>query len=132
MCRLFVKIEIITRQIEDPGLLREFMHRKIQIAVDRSGTSVERATIRLEKYSFDPALWDGICTIYATVDNDRDIRTEASGFSALECVLQAVRQFESILRNTSETGHSPGPPQGAEFPGTISTPPARYDSDSII
>ncbi len=97
-----MKIEIITSDIDNPRLLREFTQRKVQFAMDRVNAQARRVVIQLE--NSDSSSQSGLCRIDVELGRDEQIHVSAHGNSAFESVLQAVRNLETAIKQDLDRG----------------------------
>lgn len=97
-----MKIEIITSDIDNPRLLREFTQRKVQFAMDRINAQARRVVIQLK--SSNSSTESGLCRIDVELGCDEQIHVSAHGNSAFDSVLQALRNLETALKPDQDRG----------------------------
>lgn len=95
-----MKIEIITKNIKNDSMVREYVQRKVHFALDRIDARVESVTVRLEdeKCKTD-TVFDGVCRIDVEIAPKGHIHVSAKGESTFDCVLQATRKMEHAVKH---------------------------------
>lgn len=94
-----MKIEIKTKHIKNPEMVREFIERKIHFALDRIDARIAGVTVRLEDETKDSKKFDGVCRIEVEVIPRGHIHVSSTGESAFDCVLQAIRKMEYAVKH---------------------------------
>ena len=99
-----MKIEILTSNVKNEGMVREFIHRKVGLTLERMGAQVENVKVRLEDESVDSQAFDGLCRIEVKLQPRGQIHVSASGQSPSDCVLQATRKMEHAVKHEIDRG----------------------------
>ena len=95
-----MKIEIVTKNIKNDSMVREFVQRKVHFALDRIDARVDSVTVRLEdEKAKTDAVFDGACRIEVELQPKGHIHVSSHGESAFDCVLQAVRKMEHAVKH---------------------------------
>lgn len=97
-----MKIEVVTKHVENETVLREFIYRKVRFALERLDARVGRVVVRLEDETPGRAVFDGLCQIDLAVIPHGDLHVSARSDSAEDCVLQATRKMEHALKHDVE------------------------------
>ena len=93
-----MKIEIVTKNIENEAMVREFIHQKTQFAVERVGIHLARVRVRVEDETDSSESFEGLCQIDASLNPNGDIHVSADGESAVDSVLQAIQKMQKAIR----------------------------------
>ena len=94
-----MKIEIVTRNINNEPMVREYIQRKVHFAVDRINTRISHITVRLEDETRNSPAFDGLCQIDVVLEPRGHIHVSAHGESAFDCILQATRKMETAIKH---------------------------------
>ena len=94
-----MKIEIVTKNVKNETMVREFIEQKVGFAVDRISARIERVTVRLEDETKNSEAFDGVCQIDTVIAPSGHIHVSAHGDSAFDCVLQATRKMEHAIKH---------------------------------
>lgn len=94
-----MKIEIVTKNVKNEDMVREFIQRKVQFALDRIGDRVKSIVVRLEDETKDSEAFDGLCQIDVSLIPTGDIHVSAHGDSAFDSVLQATRKMQHAIKH---------------------------------
>ena len=94
-----MKIEVVTKNVDNETALREFIHRKVHFALDRHDARVGRVVVRLEDETPGRAVFDGLCQIDLSVLPHGDLHVSARSDSPEDCILQATRKMEHALKH---------------------------------
>lgn len=95
-----MKIEIVTRNIENEAMVREFIQQKVQFALERVWGRVKRVTVRLEDETENSESFEGLCQIDASMNPRGDIHVSADGESTVDSVLQAIQKMQNAIKDT--------------------------------
>jgi hypothetical protein len=93
-----MKIEIITKNLGNDQMVREFIERKVHFALDRINARVGHVVVKLEDASGSSGAFDGICQIDAWMQPSGQIHVSAPGDSAFDAVLQATRKIQQAVK----------------------------------
>ena len=93
-----MKIEIITRNIDDDSLVRGFIQRKVKFALDRMDERVNHVVVTLDDESGNSSAFKGLCQIDAYLKPKGQIHVSADGQSAFDSILQATRKMENAVK----------------------------------
>ena len=91
-----MKLEIVTDDGSQESMVRSFMHRKVQFALERWNVEAN-GVVRLQT---DTESWTGICSICEIdlqLSPSRRLHVSAYGESAYDCVLRAIQKLELVL-----------------------------------
>ena len=94
-----MKIEIVTKNIPNETMVREFVQQKVQFGLDRFDNRVERVTVRLEDETENLESFDGYCYVKALLSSMDDISVSSDGESAEDSVLQAIQKMQNAIVN---------------------------------
>ena len=94
-----MKIEIVTKNIKNENMVREFIHRKVTFALDRMSTQIVSVTVRLEDEAWDSAAFEGLCRIDLELQPSGHLHVSSTGESSSDCVLQATRKMENAVEH---------------------------------
>ena len=94
-----MKIEIVTKNVEDDHMVREFIQRKVEFALDRIVNHIKHIVVRLEDETKNSESFDGICQIDATLQPKGEIHVSAHGDSPFDSVLQATRKLQNAIKH---------------------------------
>ncbi len=94
-----MKIEILTSNIKNENMVREFIDRKVSFALNRIGARIGSVTVRLEDETRDSAAFDGLCRIDVKLQPRGYVHVSSRGESASDCILQAVRKMENAVKH---------------------------------
>jgi ribosome-associated translation inhibitor RaiA len=101
-----MKVEIQTKCMKNEFMVREFIQRKVSFALERLADSVRKVSVLLEDETCDSPAFDGYCRIEVYLQRGGQIYVSASGESASDCVLQAIRKMEQAVKRERERKHS--------------------------
>lgn len=99
-----MKIEILTRNVKNEHMVREFIDRKVNFALERLGVRVRSVMVRLEDETKDSGAFDGICRIEVELEPRGHLHVSSQGESASDCILQATRKMENAVKHEIERG----------------------------
>jgi ribosome-associated translation inhibitor RaiA len=102
-----LKIEIVTKNVENDSMVREYIQQKVHFAMGRIGSRVKCVTVRLEDETKDSGSFDGNCRIEIDMKPRGHIHVSSKGESAFDCVLQAIRKMEHASSMTSTETAAP-------------------------
>lgn len=94
-----MKIEIKTKHVKNPEMVRQYIESKVHFALDRLDGRVDKVTVRLEDETKDCKKFDGLCRIEVEIHPRGHIHVSANGDSAYDCVLQAIRKMEHAVKH---------------------------------
>lgn len=94
-----MKIEILTKNVNDEKSVREYIKQKVHFAMDRIDSRIDQVTVRLEDETKDSAAFDGVCRIEIDMHPRGHIHISANGESTHDCILQAVRKMEHAVKH---------------------------------
>lgn len=95
-----MKIEIITKNIKNDSMVREYIESKVHFALGRIDARVSSITVRLEdQKSKTDSMFDGRCRIEVELDPRGHIHVSSRGESTFDCVLQAIRKMEHAVKH---------------------------------
>ena len=94
-----LKIEIVTKNVENDSMVREYIQQKVHFAMGRIGSRVKCVTVRLEDETKDSGSFDGNCRIEIDMKPRGHIHVSSKGESAFDCVLQAIRKMEHAVKH---------------------------------
>lgn len=95
-----MKIEVKTKNVINDGPVREFIDRKVKIALERIESHVRSVTVRLEdEKGKNKSIFDGLCRIEVDLEPKGDVHVSAHGESAFDCVQQAIRKMEHAVKH---------------------------------
>lgn len=94
-----MKIEIVTKNINNSDMVREFIQRKVQFALERIESSVKHVTVRLEDEASKSDVFAGHCQIDVTLNPSRHVHVSANGDSAFDSISQATRKIEHAIKH---------------------------------
>ena len=94
-----MKIEIVTKNVSNELMVREYIEKKVHFALDRIDARVDKVTVRLEDETKDSKRFDGACRIEVEISPRGHIHVASTGESTYDCVLQAVRKMEHAVKH---------------------------------
>ena len=94
-----MKIEIVTKNVKDESVVREYIQRKVHGALDRLDDRVRTVTVRLQDETRDSAAFDGLCSIEVDLEPKGHIHVSAHGDSAFDSVMQATQKMENAVKH---------------------------------
>ena len=94
-----MKIEIVTKNIDDDSMVREFIHRKVHFALDRFDSRINRVVVHLVDETARSSAFDGHCQIDAFINAGGQLHVSANGESEFDSVLQATRKIEHAVKH---------------------------------
>lgn len=100
-----MKIEVVTKNVNDESMVREFVERKIKFALDRVNARVNRVVVRLDESANSDA-FDGVCRIDVMLNPTGQIHVSANGISAFDSILQAARKMEHAIKHDMDRNRS--------------------------
>ena len=92
-----MKIKIVTKNIKNEPMVREFIQQKVQYTLERAGIRAKRVAVRLEDETEDSESFDGLCQIDASLIPTGDIHVSSDGESAVDSALQAIQKMQNVI-----------------------------------
>ena len=103
-----MKIEIKTKHVDGDHLVREYVERKVQFALNRFEKRIARVAVHVEDESPASNQCGGLCRIEVETVPRGSVFVSAHGESAFDCVLQGVRKMEQALKHQFDRKRSAG------------------------
>lgn len=94
-----MRIEIVTRNVENEATVREYVQRKVHFALDRISARVKQVTVRLEDETRNSPAFDGLCRIDVVMHPRGHVHVSSDGDSVFDCVLRGVRKMEHAIKH---------------------------------
>ncbi len=94
-----MKIEIVTKNVDNDSMVREFIQRKVHFALDRFDARIEKVVVNLKDETKNSHAFDGLCQIDAYMSPSGQLHVSAHGDSAFDSVLQATRKIENAIKH---------------------------------
>lgn len=94
-----MKIEIVTKNIKNEPMVREYIQRKVHFALDRIEARVRNVVVRIEDETRASPAFDGVCRIEVDLVPRGHVHVSANGESVFDCVLQAIRKMEHAVKH---------------------------------
>ena len=94
-----MKLEIATKNVVRESMVREYIHRKVQFALDRFEDHVREVVVRLEDETKDSPMFRGLCSIEVRLEPRGQVHVSARGESSYDCVLNAIRKMEQAVKH---------------------------------
>lgn len=94
-----MKIEILTKNIKNQEMVREYIQRKVHFAMDRIGERIKSVFVRIEDQTKASPAFDGVCRIEVDLLPRGHVHVSATGESVFDCVLQAIRKMEHAVKH---------------------------------
>lgn len=94
-----MKIEIVTKNVKDESVVREYIQRKVHGALDRLDDRIRSVTVRLQDETRDSNAFDGLCTIEVELSPKGHIHVSSHGESAFDSVQQATQKMENAVKH---------------------------------
>ena len=94
-----MKIEIVTKNVENDAMVREFTQRKVHFALDRLGDRVKKVVVNLADERGGSRAFDRHCQIDAYLEPNGQFHVSANGDSPFDSVLQATRKIENAIKH---------------------------------
>lgn len=94
-----MKIEILAKNVKNEEMVRSFIQRKVDFALDRVETRIKNVVVRIEDETKTSPAFDGICKIEVDMLPRGHVHVSATGESVFDCVLQAIRKMEHAVKH---------------------------------
>ena len=94
-----MRTEIVTKNVDNEAVVREFIQRKLGFALDRINARIDSVVVRLADESRNSDTFDGLCQIDAMLNPVGKIHVSAKGVSAYDSVLQAIKKIENAIKH---------------------------------
>lgn len=99
-----MKIEIITKNVKNELMVREYIQRKVHFAIDRVDSRVDHVTVRIEDETKNSAAFDGLCRIEIDLHPRGHLHVSSKGETVFDCALQAIRKMENAVKHEIDRG----------------------------